>query len=366
MDFGLSQEQVMLQDALGRFLQDNGSLARTRAFAAAKEARANDVLEGLASLGITGLLIEEQYGGVGLSLLDAALAAELLGRHVTPAPFIGSSVLVPLALQHGGSDTQRQRWLPAIANGSVVAGAALSEVTGARMDAGVDCRAGRLHGKAMFVIDFEADVYLVADRTQQLHLVQADAPGLTRQRLNTIDATRPTGELVFDGALADTLPAAPALPGGSPALMRTLLDAGRVMLAADTLGAAQCMLDQAVAYAKTREQFGRTIATFQAVKHMCAEMAAALEPCRALVWYAGHALVALPQEASFTASHAKAHLGEVGTRVAKTATEVHGGMGFTDLVGLHYWFKRIGLNRQLLGSPQAVREDAARLQALTS
>jgi alkylation response protein AidB-like acyl-CoA dehydrogenase len=360
MDFGLSQEQVMLQDALGRFLQDNGSLARTRAFAAAKDARANDVIEGLAALGITGLLIEEQYGGVGLSLLDAALAAELLGQHVTPAPFIASSVLVPLALQRGGSDAQRQRWLPAIAGGSVVAGAALSEATGARLDAGVECRDGKLHGKAMFVIDFEADVYLVADRAQQLHLVQADAPGLARQRLNTIDATRPTGELVFDGTPADTL------PGGGPALVRALVDAGRVMLAADTLGAAQCMLDQAVAYAKTREQFGRAIATFQAVKHMCAEMAAALEPCRSLVWYAGHALVALPQEASFTASHAKAHLAEVGTRVAKTATEVHGGMGFTDLVGLHYWFKRIGLNRQLLGSPQAAREDAARQQALAS
>ena len=358
MDFGLSQEQVMLQDALGRFLQDNGSLVRTRAFAAAKEARANDVLEGLAGLGITGLLIEEQYGGVGLSLLDAALAAELLGQHITPAPFIASSVLVPLALQHGGSDAQRQRWLPAIAGGSVVAGAALSEATGARLDAGIESRDGKLHGKAMFVIDFEADVYLVADRTQRLHLVEAGAAGLTRQRLNTIDVTRPTGELVFDGTPAE------ALPGGDAALLRTLLDAGRVMLAADTLGAAQCMLDQAVAYAKTREQFGRAIATFQAVKHMCAEMAAALEPCRALVWYAGHALTALPDEASFTACHAKAHLGEVGMRVAKTATEVHGGMGFTDLVGLHYWFKRIGLNRQLLGSPQAAREEAARLQSL--
>jgi alkylation response protein AidB-like acyl-CoA dehydrogenase len=99
---------------------------------------------------------------------------------------------------------------------------------------------------------------------------------------------------------------------------------------------------------------------------MCAEMAAALEPCRALVWYAGHALDALPAEASVTACHAKAHVSEVGTRVARTATEVHGGMGFTDLVGLHYWFKRIGFNRQMLGGPRAAREDAARLQALAA
>ena len=126
------------------------------------------------------------------------------------------------------------------------------------------------------------------------------------------------------------------------------------------------MLDQAVAYAKGRVQFGRAIATFQAVKHMCAEMAASLEPCRSLVWYAGHALDHLPEEASVMACHAKAHLSEVGTFVARTSTEVHGGMGFTDLVGLHYWFKRIGFNRQVLGGPQAVRAEAAALQGLAA
>ena len=159
----------------------------------------------------------------------------------------------------------------------------------------------------------------------------------------------------FDNVEAEPLEAA------SPGLISDLIDAGRVMYAADTLGAAQEMLDRSVAYAAERKQFGRPIGSFQAVKHMCAEMAAALEPCRALVWYAGYALDALPAEASLTACHAKAHLSEVGTMVARTATEVHGGMGFTDLVGLHYWFKRIGFNRQMLGGPQRVREEAAKL-----
>ena len=140
----------------------------------------------------------------------------------------------------------------------------------------------------------------------------------------------------------------------------------RVMLAADTLGAAQNMLNQAVSYAGQREQFNRPIATFQAVKHMCAEMAAELEPCRAFVWYAAHALNTLPAEARLTACHLKAHLAEVGQFVARTATEVHGGMGFTDLVGLHYWFKRIGFNRQMLGTPERLREEAARLQGLVA
>ena len=100
-----------------------------------------------------------------------------------------------------------------------------------------------------------------------------------------------------------------------------MIDAGRVMLAGDTLGAAQAMLDQAVAYAKGRVQFGRSIATFQAVKHMCAEMAASLEPCRSLVWYAGHALDHLPEEAPVMACPAKAHLSEVGPFVPRPSPE---------------------------------------------
>ena len=122
------------------------------------------------------------------------------------------------------------------------------------------------------------------------------------------------------------------------------------------------MLDRAVAHAREREQFGRPIGSFQAVKHMCAEMAAMLEPCRALVWYAAYAQDALPDEARLAACHAKAHLGEVGREVSRLATEVHGGMGFTDELGLHHWFKRISVNRQLLGGPERCRREAAALQ----
>ena len=145
-------------------------------------------------------------------------------------------------------------------------------------------------------------------------------------------------------------------------MLTSLRDAGWVLVAADSLGAAEAMLGKAVAYAKERKQFGRVIGSFQAVKHMCAEMAAELEPCRALVWYAAYAFDAVESEASLTAAHAKAHTSEVGRFVARTSTEVHGGMGFTDLLGLHYWFKRIGLNRQLLGGPERVRHLAAQMQ----
>ena len=238
-------------------------------------------------------------------------------------------------------------------------GIGLAEASGARNGAAIVCRNGKLTGKALFVIDPAADVFLVTDAQRCLHLVDAGAGGLSTRPLTIVDTTRPVIELTLNGTPARQL-------SGSPEDLLCALDVARVMLAADTLGAAQNMLGQAVIYAGQREQFNRPIATFQAVKHMCAEMAAELEPCRAFVWYAAHALNTLPAESRLTACHLKAHLAEVGQFVARTATEVHGGMGFTDLVGLHYWFKRIGFNRQMLGTPERLREEAARLQGLVA
>ncbi len=383
MEFGLSHEQTLLRDSLAQFLADRAPLARVRRFAAesaaaagaegaaggtagaaaratAAPARADDITAGLAELGITALLIPEAHGGVGLTPLDACVVAETLGYHVTPVAFTASSVMVPTALRLAGSDAQRLEWLPRIAAGQTVIGAAMAEHTGARMDAGVTATDGRLDGRALFVLDYAADAWLVGDTAGGLHLVAADAPGITRRTLEIVDATRPIGELVFARTPAERL------PGANADVCRQVLDVGRAMLAADTLGAAQCMLDQAVAYAKQREQFGRVIGSFQAVKHLCAEMAAHLEPTRAFVWYAGHQLGEKPQDAHVTVCQLKAHLSEVGRFVAKAATEVHGGMGFTDLVGLHYWFKRIGFDRQMLGTPERLRVEAARAQGLIS
>lgn len=354
MEFGLSQEQTMLADNVGRYLTDRVDLERIRRFA--EDGDDAELWQGLAELGIPALLVPESAGGVGLACLDAALVAEALGYHAAPAPFLGTAVAAPIAL---AGLLAAEALLADVAAGSARVGLAIGEAAGARADAGVTAREGALTGKALFVTDYPADHYLVADRDGGLHLVAAAAAGVSHRPLTTVDRTRPTGELTLKGVRAEPV-------SDDPAVLGRLLDVTRVMLAADTLGAAQAMLDKAVAYAKEREQFNRPIATFQAVKHMCAEMAADIEPCRAMVWYAAHALDHLPEEAHVTACHTKAHLAEVGKFVAKTATEVHGGMGFTDLLGLHYWFKRIGYNRQLLGTPEHLREEAARAQQLTA
>jgi alkylation response protein AidB-like acyl-CoA dehydrogenase len=373
VEFGLSEEQRLLTDNVNRFLAEQAPLDKVRAFA--DSGKDEGIWTGLIELGVGALLIPEAQGGIGLGPLDAALVAECLGYHTTPVPFLGSAVLAPSALILGGSlgssfggsldEATASELFGQLASGTLTVGVALSEATGARRQAGIQAntpgkgssKGSTLTGQALHVVDYGAGAYLVADTDSRLYLVAADAAGLTGQGLTTIDKTRPTGELKLDNTPAQCL-------SEDPEILRQILDIARVMLAADTLGASQNMIDQAVAYAKQREQFNRVIASFQAVKHMCAEMAAKLEPCRSMVWYAAHALQNVPTEARLTACHTKAHLSEVGKFVAKISTEVHGGMGFTDLVGLHYWFKRIGYNRQTLGSPERLRVEAAQLQEL--
>lgn len=358
MEFALSPDQKMMQESVNRTLERVCPLDRAKA-AANRNEIARDVWAALVDLGIPALLIPESHGGLGLSLLDAALVSEALGRHVAPVPFIASCVMAPIALRELGSGKQKAEYLPKLASGEIFSGIAISEcISGARDGAGVTVANGKLNGKALFVMDFtEASIFIVADRAGNLFLVNADVAGLEKIVLTTIDQTRGIGELQFNNVEAE-----PLNSGGASKTLTHLRDAGWVMLAADTLGAGSRMIEKAVEYAKERKQFDRVIGSFQAIKHMCAEMAAELEPCRALVWYAAHAFDAIPSESSLTAAHAKAHLSEVGRFVARTATEVHGGIGITDLLGLHYWFKRIGLNRQLLGGPERVRHLAAEMQ----
>ena len=307
---------------------------------------------------MSGLVIPEEYGGLELNMLFATVVAAALGSGTAPVPYAGSYVMAPLAINLAGSDNQKNQWLPKIAGGECVIGVGLSEYVGAREDAGIEFSNGKLSGRSLFLIDGKnADVYLLANKSGELFLVEASDPGIEVIELTTVDKTRTSIELILKNVDADLLSGS-----SDKSVIEKVLDAGRIMLAADTVGAAQVMLDKSVAYSLERKQFGRLIGSFQAVKHMCAEMAAELEPCHSMIWHAAHCFDNVPEEARLMACQTKAHISEVGQQVSKTATEVHGGMGFTDELGLHYWFKRIGLNKQLLGSPELIREEAGRLQ----
>jgi len=372
MDFGLSDDQRLLEETVRGFLRDRVPIARVRELREAPCPNDRAIWRGLAELGTTGVLIPEAHGGSDLSLLDAALVAQALGHAVTPAPFLASAVIAPVALRAlGGTDAKT--WLEGIAAGDLVLGVALTESFSIREDAGVALDGGRLRGKALMALDaHSADAILLAiagepqvsrseakpSEGQRLAIVRADAAGLATTRLATIDATRCTAELVLDGVTPD------AVYGDAGQSISRALDAGRIALAFDVLGACDAMIEQAVGYAQQRKQFGRAIGSFQAVKHLCAEMIAALEPARSLLWYAAHSFDALPDEAPLLACHALAHVSEIGREIASTATQVHGGIGWTDEQNLHFWFKRIAVARHLLGGPERLRARAAELQGL--
>ncbi len=361
MDFGLSDEQQLLDQSLRRFLAERMPTTRVRELIETPDAFDAKAWSELAELGVAGCLVAEEHGGAGLALLDAAVIATALGHAAAPTPFLGSTVLAPLLMAGAGSDAQRKEWLPKLAAGKVRIGVALAEQVERRDEAGVALEAGSLRGTALFAIDgVGADAYLVA-AGEALCLVERGVAGLTVEPLPTVDRTRRLAELRFDGvAPTERLASGDA----ARAAISRALDAARVLLAADMLGCCDRALAMSVDYAKQRKQFDRPIAQFQAVKHLCAEMAAAIEPARALVWYAAHAADALPAEAPLLALHAKAHLADVAMDVVRTATQVHGGIGFTDAYDLQLWFKRVSLARQLLGTPAKLRAHAAALQGL--
>lgn len=352
MEFGLSDEQRMLTDSIRRFADEHVGPERLKALADGGETAHPDLLRGLAELGMLGILTPEDEGGGGMSLLDACLVQQALGRNAVPVPFTAGAILAPLALE--GTDAAAD-WLPALAAGDARIGVGLSEAAGRRAGTGITVESGRASGVARFVLDgIGADAWIL-NTDGGLVLVAADGEVIECRPLPTIDRTRQVAEVRLTATSVTELTS-------DERRVARLLAAGRTALAFDALGAAERMLERAVAYAMERKQFGRVIGSFQAVKHLCAEMAAELEPCHSLLWYTAYAADAYPDEFELLACHAKAHMGEVGQFVARTATEVHGGMGFTHEMGLHYFFKRIGVNRQLLGNPDQVRQHAARLQ----
>jgi alkylation response protein AidB-like acyl-CoA dehydrogenase len=359
MEFGLSLEQRQFDDSLRDFLKDRLPMERLRALAEAGNGFDHDLWDGVLQLGLPGLLVPERFGGAGLGVLDAAVAAEGLGAAATPVPFAGSLVMAPLAFINSATEAQQDEYLPQIAAGEIRVAVTFAGLAGQVGSATARMDGDRLTGRISAVLDAGAAThFLVYLPDGSAAVVAADAPGVATTMHRSIDRTRPVVDLTFDAAPAERLDAANA----PIAAAYRVLDAGRVVLAADTLGAAQTMLDRAVAFAKERVQFGRVIGSFQGVKYMLADCVTALEPCRAMVWYAGYAQDALPDEARLTAGHVKAHVADVARDVARITTEAHGGMGFTDLLGLHYWFKRISFNRQILGGPERCREEAAELQ----
>jgi alkylation response protein AidB-like acyl-CoA dehydrogenase len=354
VNFGLSEEQEPLQDTLSGFCAREAPPTRVRALFDAGAGRDPALWKGLAELGVLGLLVPEAHGGAGLELLDAALVAEVLGRHALPAPFLGHT-LVSLALAAFGSEAQRRAWLPRLASGEAVGALALAEDAASWEPQTWRARAdgGKLTGSKAFAAGaLEADVLGVGVAGGGLVLVERGAPGVAAADQDGIDRTRPIATLRFENTPCEPL------TGGAAGRVR---DAGACLLAADAFGAANRLIQASVEHARSRRQFGTPLAQFQGIKHQLANMATDLEPARGLWWYAAHAFDRIPAESERAAALAKAHVCERAMDVARGAVEVHGGIGFTWECDVQIFFKRIAFDRAWLGTPELARERCARL-----
>ncbi|MEM8769733.1 MAG: acyl-CoA dehydrogenase, partial [Pseudomonadota bacterium] len=254
-----------------------------------------------------------------------------------------------------------EKLLPGLAEGRNRATLALTEATGGWALDEVECTAKaasgawQLNGNKRFVIDgTTADQLLVVARADDgigLFLVQADADGMDRRAAPAMDPTRKLAELTFKGTPAERLGSGDATAGLSQAI-----DAATVALANEMVGGAQALLDSAVAYAKMRVQFGRTIGSFQAIKHKCADMLLDVESAKSAAYGAASALAENDPEAPALACLAKAAASESYLRTAAETIQIHGGIGFTWENDTHLWFKRAKSSEVMLGDAAWHRE----------
>jgi alkylation response protein AidB-like acyl-CoA dehydrogenase len=356
LDFGLSEEQQMLQETVRSLLEDACPPNRLREIFEAGDGHDAALWDALAEIGLTGLLVPEAFGGAGLEVLDLALAMEVVGSAALPGPFLGHS-LACAALCAGGTDDQKRAWLPGLAEGRVIGTVALCEEGDVWQPEGwtTQCKSESLQGSKVFVPNANvANLVVVGCAGGEVALVDLTAESPEVRSQDGIDRTRPIYRLDFDG-----VPCQPLADGG--AALERMRDIGHVMLAADAFGAATRLIDISVEYAKTREQFGQAIGQFQAVKHQLARLGTDVEPTRALFWYAAHAVDHLADEAERAAAMAKAHITERAVEAGRVAVELHGGLGFTWQCDVHMWLKRAMFDRAFLVSPERLRERCADL-----
>lgn len=356
MDFGLSEEQELLQETIRGFVKNECPTTRLRELFDEGSGHDPALWSALAEMGVTGLIVPEEQGGAGMELLDLALVAEVLGEAAMPGPFLGHSLAV-LGIRLLGSEAQQASLLPALATGDEIATVALQEgdMGWAPRDWTVKADGNRISGVKTIVMHANlADRILVGLQGGHLAWVDARADGVEIEDLNGIDRTRPFARVTFSGAPAEIL-------HSGAGQSEQLTDAAAVLLSADAFGAASKLIDLDVAYSQSRVQFGQPIGQFQAVKHMIARLATGLEPTRALWWYAAYALDHLPRESSRAASLAKAHISERAMTAARESVELHGGYGFTWECEVQMWFKRIMFDRTFLGTPEQHRERCAEL-----
>jgi alkylation response protein AidB-like acyl-CoA dehydrogenase len=328
MHFDFTDEQQEIREAARGLLQQRSPVARVAA-AADGGTRDDALWQEMCDLGWAGIGVPESLSGQGLGLVELCLVLEEQGATLSPTPLL-PTVCASRIILHGGSDSQRERWLPALATGTEHAGV------------------GRLDDGEAFVAGVDgAAVAILASNRAGLLLNLDEMP---IDPVDTVDQLRSYGRTATHGHVL-------------PRDVARGRDEALVCVAAELLGVARHCLDTTVSYVKERRQFGVPVGSFQAVSHKCAEMLYHVESARAAVYYAAWAADADPEALPEAAAIAKYIASAGAVAVAGAAIQAHGGVGFTWEANLHWWFKRAQLDAQLLGGASAHRGRVGELLA---
>jgi acyl-CoA dehydrogenase len=349
MNFEFSPEQQQFRDQIRRFFQKADGLAQGRSLLEKKSEYYSKALwQGLAGLGVQAIAIPESFSGLGLGALELCVAAEEIGRSLAPVPFLSSVCICAEAIRLFGSPEQQVKWLPGLADGSIVG--TWGVVEGERADR-LETRleAGKLSGTKMPVLDgMIADVAVVLAKNSDggfvLALCDLKQSAVCRRLVGTLDPTRPSARLEFDGAVAEPM------AGDGASAWQSLRDRAAILLAFEQLGSAEAAMNMARGYANDRTAFGRKIGSFQAIKHKLADMFIKIELARSHCYYGAWAISTNAQETPLAAAGARCSAIEALDYAAQENVHVHGGIGVTWEANCHLFYRRARLNGLLLGS----------------
>lgn len=371
MSLLISDDVRMIRESAGKLFADLESIKTLRHNRAAHDltAAARGAWEAMTELGLPGILLPEAAGGAGLGMVASVQVCEMMGRSLTTGPFLSTAVMGALALRESGNTAQAKDALAKLAAGSLCVAIAVDETSRhnpevvATQASLADGRA-TLSGRKVNVIDGNiADRLIVAARDTAgalgLFLVDAQDATVAAQTTMGLDS-QPYVTITFNSSPADIL----CQGADATALLTRILDAGRLHLAAEMLGAAQEAFDRTVDYLKTRVQFGRVIGEFQALQHRAALLFGDLEICRSIVAKAAWAWDEMPAEAPRLTAMAKAKLSTTARHVTAEAVQLHGGIGVTDEFDIGLYLKRAQRAASLLGDSAFCLERYATLRGL--
>jgi alkylation response protein AidB-like acyl-CoA dehydrogenase len=357
MNFDFSDEQKQLRNEARKFLAEKCPPKAVRTVLDGQQPYDRQLWKGLAGMGFLGVAIPEEFGGAGAGHLELCVIAEEIGRALAPVPFSSTVYLAAEAILLAGDDTQKQKWLPLIAAGSAIGTLALFEGSGNPSPQAIKLSASgfSLNGVKKPVPDGAiADFAVVAARTGSsgretdisLFLVDLKAEGVEAKELTNIDPSRGQAELAFRNCNAE--PLGPAGEGWS--IISQVLDRAAVLMAFEQVGGADRALEMGRDYALDRIAFGRPIGSFQAVKHMLADMYVSATLARSNCYYGAWALSTNASELPEAAAAARISATQAFQHCAKNNIQVHGGMGFTWEFDCHMYYRRANATALGLGS----------------